>query len=101
MISNIKKYNYIQKKKLNNKIFKNINSKFKSICHETIKEIDDPRKTLNVLSQNFNLNFDIRDLMKFKNFKDIVVIGMGGSILGSEAIYSFLKKKIKKNIYFF
>ena len=26
---------------------------------------------------------------------------MGGSILGSEAIYSFLKKKIKKNIYFF
>ena len=26
---------------------------------------------------------------------------MGGSILGTEAIYNFLKKKIKKKIYFF
>ena len=26
---------------------------------------------------------------------------MGGSILGSEAIYNFLEKKIKKRIYFF
>ena len=26
---------------------------------------------------------------------------MGGSILGSEAIYNFLKEKIKKKIYFF
>ena len=28
------------------------------------------------------------------------MIGMGGSILGSEAIYSFLKDKIKKKFYF-
>ena len=26
---------------------------------------------------------------------------MGGSILGAEAIYNFLKKKIKKEVYFF
>ena len=26
---------------------------------------------------------------------------MGGSILGAEAIFNFLKKKIKKKIYFF
>ena len=26
---------------------------------------------------------------------------MGGSILGSEAIYNFLKKKIKKKLYIF
>ena len=28
------------------------------------------------------------------------IIGMGGSSLGAQAIYDFLKKKIKKNFYF-
>ena len=65
------------------------------------KDIEDPKKTLNVLSRNYIFNFKIKDLKKFKKFKTIAIIGMGGSILGSEAIYSFLKKKIKKNVYFF
>lgn len=65
------------------------------------KDIEDPKKTLNVLSRNYIFNFKIKDLKKFKKFKTVAIIGMGGSILGSEAIYSFLKKKVKKNVYFF
>ena len=38
---------------------------------------------------------------KFYKYKNIVIIGMGGSILGTKSIYSFFKKKIKKKVYFF
>ena len=33
---------------------------------------------------------------KFKKFQTVVVIGMGGSILGSEALYFFLKDWVGK-----
>ena len=33
--------------------------------------------------------------------KNIIIIGMGGSILGAKSIYSFLRTKIKKNVFFF
>ena len=33
------------------------------------------------------------------NFKSLAILGMGGSILGTEAIYSF-RKKIKKKVVF-
>ena len=39
-------------------------------------------------------------IKKLKNFKKITIIGMGGSILGTEAIYQFLKHKIKKKFIF-
>ena len=38
---------------------------------------------------------------KFSKYKNIVIIGMGGSILGTKSIYSFLEKKIKKKVFFF
>ena len=52
------------------------------------------------LSPNKNYNFNFRKIKKFRKFKTIVLIGMGGSILGSKAIYSFLKYKIKKEFIF-
>ena len=64
------------------------------------KEINSDSKTLNILNNNFTFNFNERDLKRFKSFKLISIIGMGGSILGTEALNSLLKK-IKKKIYFF
>ena len=46
-----------------------------------------------------NSKFEIK-FKKFKKFKTIFIIGMGGSILGAQAIYDFLKHKIKKNFIF-
>ena len=40
-----------------------------------------------------------KQLTSFKKYSEVILIGMGGSILGSRSIYSFLKDKIKK-IYF-
>ncbi len=66
----------------------------KKIIEEIIKYKSDLYKSF---TSNSKYNFDIK---KFKKFKTIVIIGMGGSILGTKAIYSFLKHKIKKNFIF-
>jgi len=83
-----------QKKKFFTKIFK------KSLDDINFRLTHESEDTLQVLSKNFKFNFNQQDLKKFKKFKSIVIIGMGGSILGAEAIYQFLNKKIKKNVYF-
>lgn len=49
--------------------------------------------------QNYKLNF--ARFNKFKKFKQIVIVGMGGSSLGANAIKSFLIERIKKDIIFF
>ena len=51
--------------------------------------------------KNYEFDFSTAMVKKFSNYKNIVIIGMGGSILGTKSIYSFLKKKIKKNVFFF
>ena len=52
------------------------------------------------LKRNYQDFFKKKELKKYKSFKNIRVIGMGGSSLGTEAIYDFLKYKIKKNFFF-
>ena len=95
IISNNIKLNYSKTSKL--KLYK----KFEKIFENILKNIPYPNNNLNVLSKNFNFNFKKNEIEKFKKFKKIAVIGMGGSILGTEAIYGFLKHKIKKKVYFF
>lgn len=94
------------KNKFNNNVFKkgikdSLLKKFDKIILDINKEIKNPNKTLNILDKNFRFNFKEKDLQKFKKYKTISIIGMGGSILGSEALYSFFQTKIKKKVYFF
>ena len=93
--------NSIQKKYLNKKIFKSFSKEFNKIFNNLDINLDGSKTTLNILSKKFKFNFKLQDLKKFKKFEKIAIIGMGGSILGTEAIYYFLKQKIKKEIYFF
>jgi len=51
--------------------------------------------------KNYKFNFSKTTIKKFAKYKNIVVFGVGGSILGTKSIYSFLKKKIKKKVFFF
>ena len=44
--------------------------------------------------------WDKKIFKKYKKYKTIILIGMGGSIMGSRSIYSFLKNKIKKDFFF-
>ncbi len=52
------------------------------------------------LKKDYQDSFKKKGLKKYKSFKNIRVIGMGGSSLGTQAIYDFLKYKIKKNFIF-
>ena len=67
---------------IKNEIIKNKNHLFRSFLPESIN------------------NFHFQKIKKFKKFQTVIIIGMGGSILGSKAIYSFLKHKIKKKFIF-
>ena len=90
--------NKLNTSKTNHKETKLFSKKFEKIYLEIKSEIKNDNKTLHVLSNKFKNNFTTKNLKKFKKFKSIAIIGMGGSILGSEAKYNFLKIKIKKKI---
>jgi len=53
------------------------------------------------LSSNYKNSFNKKQIQKYKKILNYRVIGMGGSILGTQAIYDFLKDKIKKNFLFY
>ena len=52
-------------------------------------------------SKKYEYHFDFKRIKKkYRTFNNVKIFGMGGSILGSEAIYNFLNHKIKKNFLF-
>ena len=52
------------------------------------------------LTNNYDYSYTKQKIKKFKKFKDVRIFGMGGSSLGANAIYDFLRIKIKKNFNF-
>ena len=81
-----------------NFIFKKNNKKVKKDLEFILKENNEIVKSL---GSNYKNTYNKKNILKFKNYLNIRVIGMGGSILGTEAIYTFLKNKIKKNLLFY
>ena len=51
--------------------------------------------------KEYEFDFSKITVKKFLKYKNIIIIGMGGSILGTKSIYSFLKKRIRKKVFFF
>jgi glucose-6-phosphate isomerase len=76
-------------KKSNNKIKKDL-----SIL------LNENNEVLKSLSLNYKNSYSKKTILKFKKYSHLRVIGMGGSILGTETIYDFLKHKIKKKLIF-
>ena len=56
---------------------------------------------IETFKKDYNYDFSQSLVKKFSRYKKIIIIGMGGSILGSKSIYSFFKEKIKKEVFFF
>ncbi len=101
MKNSIKYYNKISVSSLRSKLKKKFDIRYSKIIKKIENNLNVKKDNFHFLSENFQLNFNYRDLDKYKKFKSVVVIGMGGSILGVQAIYSFLKHKIKKDFLFF
>ena len=83
-------------------IFKNFlniknNNKIKKDFNNLLK---DQPKVLETLKPTYKYSYSKKTIKDYKKFANIRIIGMGGSVLGSEAIYDFLKTKIKKKITF-
>ena len=84
--------------KFKNFLLKNNNLKIKKNLKLLLKQ---KSTVLESLTPNYKYSFKKRLILKFNKFKIVKLIGMGGSILGTEAIYDFLKHKIKKKFIFF
>ena len=82
--------------------FTNFKTKKKSLLikKKLISLLKSKNEILNSLSQNYKDNFTKKILLKYKRNTDYRVIGMGGSSLGTQTIYDFLKHKIKKKFVF-
>ena len=73
------------------------NKKIKQLLNETLKNRNE---VVQSLDKKYKNSYKINKLRKFKTSKNFKIIGMGGSTLGAQAIYDFLKPKIKKNFEF-
>ena len=80
-------------------IFKNFLSikKNKIIKKDLLNLLKKQPKLFETLKPNYQYSYSKKIISKYQKFDNIRVIGMGGSVLGTEAIYNFLKKKLKKN----
>ena len=81
----------------NFKLKKNIKD-IKKINKILKEELITSSSLLNSFTSDYKYSFKKSIIKKYKTYKNINLIGMGGSILGTEAIYDFLKFKIKKRI---
>ena len=93
MISkNIKFKNFTIKSKK-----KNIAGDFKKLKQNFFEK---KLNLLQSLSKNYKYSYNKKIVDKYKKFNNFLVVGMGGSILGTKAIYQFLNHKIKKKFFF-
>ena len=83
---------------LKNFHLKKINKKVKQDLKKLLKE---KSTILDSLSTNYKNSYSKKNILNSQNYKNIRVIGMGGSTLGTESIYDFLKHKIKKKLTFY
>ena len=62
--------------------------------------LNEKNQVIRSLSKSYKDSFSKKNTKHFNKRFDYRIIGMGGSTLGAQAIYDFLKKKIKKNFIF-
>ena len=82
--------------------FKNfkIKNKNQKLKQKLISILSEENDVINSLKKNYKNSYTKKLINKFKKSKNFRLIGMGGSILGANTIYEFLKYKIKKNFIF-
>ena len=83
--------------KLKNFNFKINNERIKKDLKILLKE---DNEIINSLRPSYKYRYDKKLIDKYKKNSFLSIIGMGGSILGTKAIYDFLRNKIKKKIIF-
>ena len=94
LTKNINFKNFNLKKNLNFK-------KYSKICSINLKLLlKEDSELINSLKRSYKYSFKKVLIKKFLKVPVLRLIGMGGSILGAEAIYNFLNFKVKKKFLF-
>ena len=93
MLSKNIKFKNFAKKKFNNNL--------KILFNKLIDKNNYNNNVVRSFSKSYSYSFTKKQLKKFKKFNSFQIYGMGGSSLGIQAIYDFMKPKIKKKFYFF
>ena len=80
----------------NFKIKKNI----QKIKQDLKNLINENSTVINSLSSSYKYSYNKKFIKKYNSSNKVRIFGMGGSTLGTQAIYDFLKEKIKKKFVF-
>ena len=93
LTKNIKFKNFLGKKNL----------KFRKILKNIVydKDLIEKYPLLKSMNKDYQYSYKKKKIKLFKRFSKINIVGMGGSILGAESIYKFLKHKINKKFNFY
>ena len=85
-----------------NFLFKDfIKKKKNKILIKHLKEIiNNKNEIIKSLGNNYKYSYSKNLIKNLEKYKDARIFGMGGSSLGANAIYDYLKYKINKNFYF-
>ena len=70
-----------------------VNKNLKFLLKESLPLLDS-------LKKSYKYSYSKKLVLELKKFSNIRIIAMGGSALGANAIYSFLRNKIKKKFFF-
>ena len=98
----LKKDNFFKSYFTNLKAYKKNVKKTKIFFNSFLTDLENNQiPLLESYEENYDFDFSTTMVKKFSKYKNIIVIGMGGSILGTKSIYTFLKKKIRKEVFFF
>ena len=93
----IKKDNFFKNFFINSKNYKENIKKTKNVFNAFKKDFNNSEiPFLDSYTKDYKLDFSNKTLKKYSKYKNVIFIGMGGSILGTKSIYSFFKSKIKK-----
>jgi glucose-6-phosphate isomerase len=76
-------------------------AKISSVKKKLQTILEENNQVIKSLSSNYKNSFNKKQVKKYKKILNYRVIGMGGSTLGTQAIYDFLKDKIKKKFLFY
>jgi len=98
----LKKNNFFKGYFTNSKIYNKNLKKTKKYFNSLLTDLKNHKIPLmESYEKSYKFNFAKKKVKEFTKYKNIIIIGMGGSILGVKSIYSYMKDKIRKEVFFF
>ena len=97
----LKKNNFFKSYFTNSKKYKINLQKTQKIYNSLLLDIkEDKIPLLKTFEKNYELDYSKDTVKRFSKYKNIIIIGMGGSILGTKHLFLFQEKNQKENIFF-